>query len=263
MKTLVLVLVIQVLRGVASSKDRPAAGSKVMGYRLARDERDAAESTRQKDVLGDPISRKEREAAESTRPEGEAKENLTTIRVDDSDGDGDSDDDRDLVEIVEILDDLIDKKVAEALKEVNVKVEKSRVKVARLEDQIATMKREMLSCESGRKHHYKFTHNWHTAAKVEFTKPFTKPPHVLLSIDKLRTFGTRPKESWGAYIPVYYDVAKTVTKSGFVTDMVVWMPARPNVTKPNVEMKFSWLASGYTRPRIYKDIALDELEHAG
>merc|ERR1712121_176517 len=99
-KTLLLVLVIQVIRGV-QSKDESGAGStgsKVMAHRLARDERDAAKSTRQKDVSGDQLSRKERDAAESTRPEGEAKENVTSIRVDDSD-----DEDRQIDYLIDYL----------------------------------------------------------------------------------------------------------------------------------------------------------------
>jgi len=244
MKTLLLVLVIQVLRGVQSSKDESGAGStgsKVMAYRLARDERDAAKSTRQKDVSGDQLSRKEREAAESTRPEGEAKENVTSIRVDDSD----DDDDRH-------IDYFIDQKIAEALDEVHVKVEKWKGKVETLEDQIATMKGEMLTCVTGRIHHTIFRHNYPTQAKVEFPKAFTEPPQVLLSLDKLRTYGHKHSTSWGAYIPIYYNLYKSdLTKSGFNANMVVWMPARPNVTKPNVEMKFSWLACGNMQPRMY------------
>jgi len=275
MKTLLLVLVIQFVRGVPSSNVEPAAGSigsKVMGYRLARDKRDAAESTRQK---------------------GEAKENLTSIRVDDSSGD---------------LNDLIARKVAEALDKVKVKVET-------LEDQIATTKRgsprtimkrnapmqtrrmfdgdgeesgdlsdrvqalekgqkdaematqfafhtldqnikniekriEMKSCVTGRKQHTHFLHNDHVRATVEFTKAFTEPPQVLLSVDRLHTYGAN-LYNFGPYIPIYYDVRifrRHITESGFTTSMIVWMPARPNVSKPNVEIKFSWMACGNLQP---------------
>jgi len=255
MKTLLLVLVIQFVRVVPSSNVEPAAGSigsKVMGYRLTRDKRDAAESTRQKD---------------------EAKKNLTSIRVDDSSGD---------------LDDLIARKVAEALDKVNVKVETLEDQIATmkrgsprtimkrnapmqtrrmfdgdLSDRVQALEEslliqssinqelrssirniEMKSCVTGRKQHTEFRHNDYARATVEFTKAFTEPPQVLLSVDRLRTYGARIYD-FGPYIPVYYDVrVYQITESGFTTSMIVWMPARPNVSKPNVEIKFSWLACG-------------------